>query len=111
MTMRLRLITSTELASPETATSTPQPECIRNPRAARFMLEVPLGAVKFTVRGKQRVGYQSPHEGKTLRYDRACIKSCRLPGQLITRCAPRTSPTLQFRLLPEQPNAGLHATK
>src|SRR5579863_2837624 len=38
--MRLRSITSTESASPVTATSTPQPECIRIPRAARFIAYV-----------------------------------------------------------------------
>src|ERR1700680_1531088 len=39
--MRFRSSISTECPSPETATSTPQPECIRNPRAARFMLQAP----------------------------------------------------------------------
>src|SRR5258707_931323 len=39
--MRLRSTTSTDSASPQTATSTPQPEYIRTPMAARFMLEPP----------------------------------------------------------------------
>src|ERR1700736_6843955 len=39
--MRFRSSISTESPSPETATSTPQPECFRNPRAARFMLQAP----------------------------------------------------------------------
>src|SRR5437879_9555137 len=40
MVMRLRSITSTVPALFETATSAPQPECIRTPMAARFMSEV-----------------------------------------------------------------------
>src|ERR1700680_1700957 len=39
--MRCRSSISTESPSPERATSTPQPECIRKPRAARFMLQAP----------------------------------------------------------------------
>src|ERR1700674_2286779 len=42
METRRRSITSTVPALFETATSAPQPECIRTPMAARFMFEVCL---------------------------------------------------------------------
>src|ERR1700693_3316367 len=42
MSTRRRSITSTVPALFETATSAPQPECIRTPMAARFMSEVCL---------------------------------------------------------------------
>src|SRR6516225_6243299 len=47
--MRLLAITSTELEWAETATSPPQPECIRKPRAACFICLVSL--IRLRCRG------------------------------------------------------------